>query len=299
MRIGVLAQPGSWYLADLTRAAQLRGHSVTSLEFRSLQSTVESLAMRVQDAGGASLSLDAVIVRTMPPGSLEQVVFRMDLLGQLQELGVAVWNEPRSMECAVDKFLTTARLQRAGLRVPATRVCQTEESAMLAFEELGADVVLKPLFGGEGRGITRLTDPDLAQRAFRLLIQLGSVIYLQQFIAHEGCDYRILRIGDESFCMCRRNPSDWRSNVSRGAKAEPWRTSDTALEMARIAASAVGAAIAGVDLLPGQDGQLYAIEVNAVPGWRALARTVHVDIADRIVAWIERPRGIPSADGQA
>ncbi|MBM4005267.1 MAG: RimK family alpha-L-glutamate ligase [Planctomycetes bacterium] len=298
MRIGVLAQPGSWYLADLTRAAQRRGHSVLPLEFRSLQSTVESQSMRVQDADGTPLNLDAVVVRTMPPGSLEQVVFRMDLLGQLDELGVTVWNAPRSMECAVDKFLTTARMRRAGLLVPATRVCQTEEAAMVAFEELGGDVVLKPLFGGEGRGITRLTDPDLAQRAFRLLTQLGSVIYLQKFIAHLGCDYRILLIGDEPFCMCRRNPSDWRSNVSRGATTEPWRASDTALEMARTAARAVGAAIAGVDLLPGRDGQLYAIEVNAVPGWRALARTVQVDIADRIVAWVERPGATQPADGQ-
>ena len=59
---------------------------------------------------------------------------------------------------------------------------------MAAFERLGGDVVLKPLFGSEGRGITRLQDEALALRAFKMLEQLGAVLYLQEFIAHEGFD---------------------------------------------------------------------------------------------------------------
>ena len=116
-------------------------------------------------SGGVDLAqLDAVLVRTMPPGSLEQVVFRMDVLARLEAQGLVVINPARAIEAAVDKYLATARLQAAGLRVPRTAVCQTVEEALGWFAELGGDVVLKPLFGSEGRGITRLVDEAFALR---------------------------------------------------------------------------------------------------------------------------------------
>ena len=120
---------------------------------------------------------DVILVRTMPPGSLEQVVYRMDVLARLQEAGTPVVNSPKALECAVDKYLTTARLQAAGLPVPQTIVCEHEDDAMAAFEKLGEDVVVKPLFGAEGRGIVRVTDPDLAHRTFRTLMRLSAVLY--------------------------------------------------------------------------------------------------------------------------
>jgi ribosomal protein S6--L-glutamate ligase len=215
----------------------------------------------------------------MPPGSLEQVVFRLDALGRLEAAGVPVINPPRAIECAVDKYLTTARLAEAGLPVPRTIACQTVEDAVEAFEILSRDVVLKPLFGGEGRGIARLNDEALAERAFRLLVGLGSVLYLQEFVPHDGWDLRILIIGKHVLAMRRSNQLDWRTNVSRGAVATVVEPLDDWVEMARRSADVVGASIAGVDMLFGRDGQMYVIEVNAVPGWRALAAAHGRDVA--------------------
>ena len=98
-------------------------------------------------AARAGISLAAVLVRTMPPGSLEQVVYRMDALGQLAAQGTVVMNPPRSLEVAVDKYLATVKLRAVGLLVPRTFVCQTPDAAMEAFAALGEDVVVKPLFG--------------------------------------------------------------------------------------------------------------------------------------------------------
>ncbi|QDU58206.1 ATP-grasp domain-containing protein [Aeoliella mucimassa] len=237
-----------------------------------------------------SLDHDCVLVRTMPPGSLEQVVFRMDALASLETSGTLVVNPPKAIEAAVDKYLTTSRLSQAGLLTPPTTTCQTVEAAMQAFSDLGGDVVLKPLFGGEGRGIARLTDEALALRAFKLVVQLGGILYLQQFISHEGFDIRVLLVGDTVLAMRRRNALDWRTNISRGAIAEPHEVTDEQLDMATRAAVAVGAPLAGVDLLPGRDGRLYAIEVNAVPGWRAIAQATNVDVADVVLRWIEQQR---------
>lgn len=285
MRIAVLASPESWYLKDLRRAAAGQ-HEIIPAAFSALTSSLADESARVSSDAAALETMDAVIVRTMPPGSLEQVVFRMDALARLEAAGVVVMNPPKAIEAAVDKYLTTARLAAAGLTIPRTITCQTADAAMAAFAELGGDVVLKPLFGAEGRGITRLNDEALALRAFSLLEQLGAVLYLQEFVEHEGADLRLLVLGRQVFGMRRRNPLDWRTNVSRGATPEPLEVTPELAALAHRAAAAVGAPLAGVDLLPGRDGRLYAIEVNAVPGWKALARVQQIDIARLVIEFV-------------
>jgi ribosomal protein S6--L-glutamate ligase len=223
----------------------------------------------------------------MPPGSLEQVVFRMDALAQLEMAGIPVLNPPKAIETAVDKFLTTARLASNGHCVPRTFVCQTTDDAMDAFASFGGDVAVKPIFGGEGRGITRINDEALALRAFKMLEALGAVLYVQEFIAHEGFDIRLFVVGDRVFGMRRMSETDWRTNVSRGARAEPLEVTTDLAELACRAAAAVGAPLAGVDLLPGRDGRLYTLEVNAVPGWRTLARVTGIDVARAVLQLIE------------
>jgi ribosomal protein S6--L-glutamate ligase len=218
---------------------------------------------------------------------LEQVVFRMDVLGRLEAAGKRVVNPARAIEAAVDKYLASAKLQAAGLPTPHTLVCQTPQEALEAFERLGGDVVVKPLFGAEGRGITRLNDEALAQRAFSLLTGLGAVLYVQRFIPHDGYDVRVLVVGSRMWAMRRRNPLDWRTNVSRGARGEVADLTPQWAELARRAAEAIGAPLAGVDLLPARDGQTYVLEVNAVPGWQALARTLEVDIARAVLDYLE------------
>jgi len=311
VRIAVLAAPESWYARDLVRAA-CGEHEIVILPFSSIAAEISSLNPETPEkeffarasgfstasisCGGRDLTdFDAVLVRTMPPGSLEQVVFRMDCLGRYEAAGGVVINPARAVEAAVDKYLTSAKLAAAGLLTPRTVCCQTADEALAAFEQLGGDIVLKPLFGSEGRGITRLNDEALAERAFKMLAQLGAVLYLQEFVPHEGCDLRLLVVGERILAMRRRNPLDWRTNISRGARAEPFTPDDELVAIARRAAAAVGAVVAGVDLLPGRDGRLYTLEVNAVPGWKALAKAHSVDVArlvlDFVAAEVCRVRG--------
>jgi len=290
MQIAVLASPESWYLADLARAAGCR-HELTAVGFRELTGSLIDGERGVSARGVDLRRVDALLVRTMPPGSLEQVVFRMDLLGELERAGVLIVNPPRAIEAAVDKYLASARLAAAGLPVPRTIVCQTVEEGLAAFAAVGGDAVVKPLFGSEGRGIARLQDEALAQRAFQMLVQLGGVLYVQQFIPHHGFDVRVLVVGRRMFAMRRSHASDWRTNISRGATPEPIELTAEMAELARRAADALGAPLAGVDLLPGRDGRLYVLEVNAVPGWKALAGTLGVDVAAAVLEYVESAAG--------
>ncbi len=288
MRLAVLASPSSWYLRDLRRAAGDR-HQVQCIAFSQLWANLDhDLGGTIQAGGNRLCEFDAVLVRTMPPGSLEQVVFRMNALGQLARAGVVVLNPPRAIEIAVDKYLASAKLLAAGLPTPRTRVCQSTDEAMAAFDALGGDVVVKPLFGGEGRGIMRVEDESLAQRVFGTLTQINSVIYVQEFIQHSGYDIRLLVLGDRVYGMRRVNEQDWRTNVSRGARTEPLVPSQALVDIARRASAAVGAPFVGVDVLPDQSGNLHVLEVNAVPGWRALGRTLEIDVATRLLEYVER-----------
>ena len=289
MRLAILSNPDSWYRRDLERAAHERGHTVMGLPFAGLATWVGNGTEAVSHPEHGSLEVDAVLVRTMPPGSLEQVVFRMNLLARLEQRGVQVVNPAKSVECAVDKYLTTARLQQAGLPVPPTAVCETAEAALAAFDQLGGDVVVKPLFGSEGRGIVRVSDPDLAVRVFRTLERLQALLYLQQFVPHAGYDVRVLVLDGRVLGGMRRcNPEDFRTNISRSARAEPVELTDEQCDWALRATAAVGARIAGVDLLYDQGGPGYVIEVNGVPGWQALRRVTGIDVAAELVLSLER-----------
>src|SRR5438132_401085 len=157
----------------------------------------------------------------MPPGSLEQVVFRMDVLNRLQARSVTILNSPRALEMCVDKYLASACLEAAGLPVPPTIVCQDAATALEAFEQLGGDVVVKPLFGSEGRGMVRVSDPEMAWRTFRTLERTQSVLYLQQLIRHPGWDPRVFVLGGRVLAsMRRRSRGDWRTNVAQGGLGE-------------------------------------------------------------------------------
>jgi RimK family alpha-L-glutamate ligase len=276
MPIALLSGGNGWHVRDLQRAATSLGYSVEVVDFRRMTASVALLS--------GARDWQAVLVRTMPPGSLEQVVFRMDLLHAAEARGVRVLNPPRALEACVDKYLATVRLESAGLRVPPTFVCQDADTALEAFERLGGDVVVKPLFGSEGRGMVRVNDPELAWRTFNTLERTQAVLYLQMFIRHPGWDLRAFVLNGRVLAAMRRTANgDWRTNVAQGATAEPARLELAQAELAVRAASAVGAVAAGVDLLPGTDGEWYVLEVNAVPGWRALAPVTGIDVAAELI----------------
>jgi ribosomal protein S6--L-glutamate ligase len=279
MRIAILSGGTGWHVQDVLRAASELGHDAKIVDFRSLAAGVE--------AEPAPLAgFDAALVRTVPAGSLEQIIFRMDVLHAAVARGLRVVNSPRAVETCVDKYLTNVRLANAGLPTPPTHVAQRADDAFEAFAQLGGDVVIKPVFGAEGRGMQRISDRELAWRTFRVLEQTGQLIYQQRFVLHPGYDLRVFVMAGKVRAAMRRIGTEWRTNVAQGGRTERAELSDTAVSLALRAAEVVGCDIAGVDLLPGPNGELFVIEVNAVPGWKALAPTCGLDVAKEIVRFI-------------
>jgi ribosomal protein S6--L-glutamate ligase len=286
-RLVALVSGFGWHVQDLRRAAGRLDVAFDAVSFPRVVGRVGMCGARIE-AGGIDLAaVDGVLVRMMPPGSLEQVVFRMDALHRLAAVGVAVLNPPRAVEAAVDKYLALALLAAEGLPVPPTWTGESAAEALAAFEALGGDVVVKPLFGSEGRGLIRVAELELARRVFSTLERLGAVLYVQRVIRHPGHDVRAFVLGERVLGAIRRHapPGDWRTNVAVGGRPERCALDAEAERFALRAARAVGAEMAGVDLVADLDrGGQVVLEVNAVPGWRALAERTGIDVAAAILA---------------
>lgn len=211
------------------------------------------------------------------------MIFRVDALHRLENTGVRIINPPTAIERTVDKYYTSTLLEDAGLPTPRTVVAEQFQAAMDAFHELGGDVVVKPIFGSEGRGMTRVSDPDVAYRVFRALELGGYVYYLQAFIPHDQEDIRVFVIGDRAVAgMVRRGPT-WKTNFAQGAEVKPLALDRELSQLAVRAAHALGADYAGVDILSMEDGEYTVIEINGIPGWQGLERATGINVAELLV----------------
>ena len=228
---------------------------------------------------------DAVIVRGIPRGSLEQVIFRVDALHALEARGVSCVNGPRAIERTIDKFLASALLARAGVSTPRTIACERVDDALEAFEELGGDVIVKPLFGAMGAGMTRVDDADVAYRVFQALALERAVYYLQEPLP-SGRDLRAFVVGGRVLAVVERVGSGWRKNLARGAHARAVELSADQERLCLEAAEALGVDYAGVDLLRA-DGREYVLELNGIPGWHGLQSATGADVAAALVAHVE------------
>ncbi len=300
-----------WHIQDLLRAGAKTNTTVQPGHWASVSGHLSKDSVGVSVGPHAITPGDQVLLRTMPHGSLEQIITRMNLLHRAQARGVTVMNQPRAVEVAIDKFLTLQTLADAGLPTLPTGVAQRIDEARALFKSLGGDVVIKPLFGSEGFGITRTDDPDIADRIFDTLEKLGQVIYLQAYLEHGDTDYRIFVLdGKVLAAMQRSGHGDWRSNVARGGTGQPIAIDNAkdlqglpGLGMLAIqAAKACHLDVTGVDILIDKHGQPRIIEVNGVPGWRELARVTNIDIASQVLLSIRSKTGsagVPPAPDQS
>ena len=302
MNLAILSAGQGWHNAELERAFTQRGHTGALLPITKLIATIASPHLLISSSpphsrsvtpsSSSSLSLtdyDALLIRIIPRGSLEQVIFRMDALHLLAAQGMRVFNPPVCIERTVDKFYTSGLLAQAGLPTPRTIVCERSDDALVAFAQLGSDVIVKPLFGSMGLGMTRITSDDVAYRVFKALELERAVYYLQETIPHGGRDIRAFVLNGCVLAAIERTSVDgsWRTNVARGGQAQTIALSPDQETLCLHAAQVVQADYAGVDLLISDQGQPYVIEVNGIPGWQGLQQATGLNVADEIVGYLE------------
>jgi RimK family alpha-L-glutamate ligase len=286
LNVAILGSSGGWHARRLTDTLAARGHEHRLVPVTRMVGRIDGdVAVRSRELWLEGC--DAVIVRGIPRGSLEQVIFRVDALHALVERGVTCVNGPRAIERTIDKFLASALLARAGVTTPRTIACERPEDALDAFQELGGDVIVKPLFGSMGAGMTRVDDADVAYRVFQALALERAVYYLQEALPHGGRDLRAFVVGGRVLAAIERVGSGWRTNLARGARA---RATELSAEQERLcveATAALGVDYAGVDLLRAADGRHHVLELNGIPGWSGLQEATGTDVAAALVAHVE------------
>jgi len=300
LRVAIMTDEVGWHTRELQRGLRERGASGRCVDLADCRiDTTLAWHGLVLPGFGDGLP-DAALVRGIAGGSFEQVTKRLGVLHALAALGVPVYNEARAIERSVDKSMTSLLLHAAGIPTPPTWA--TESLAMaqrLVTRESAAGhaVVLKPLFGSQGKGLLKLGWVDGAHVPLPVEPALGGadaalyggLAYLQRYVeplAEPGHDWRVLVAGGRAVAAMRRVSTHWVHNVARGARceAQSLATGDgpPIARLAVAAAAALEMDYAGVDLMPTREGPLV-LEVNGVAAWQGLQRVAAVDIARTLV----------------
>jgi RimK family alpha-L-glutamate ligase len=293
LRVAIMTDEPGWHTRQLQRALALRGSTGRCVDLADCRiDTTHAWHGLVLPGWGTQLP-DAVLVRGIASGTFEQVTKRLGILHALRELGVPVYNDARAIERSVDKAMTSQLLRAAGIPTPATWAMESSALAqrLVARESAaGRALVLKPLFGSQGKGLMRVGWVDGQHVPLPALEAYGDFAYLQRYVAprrHPGHDWRVLVVGGVARAAMRRVSPHWVRNVARGARCQPQSLdTDHGPELTRLAVAAAQALrmdYAGVDLLPSDDG-IQVIEVNGVAAWQGLQQVTAHNIAQDLVA---------------
>ncbi len=245
---------------------------------------------------------------TLAPALDADVVFDRSLsfgralvnLRVLADRGIETVNAARVVENCGDKMRTSSLLQAAGVPTPATRVATTPEAALLAIEELGYPVVMKPPVGSWGRLIARINDRDAAEALLEHKSRLGSwqhsIFYLQSHVEKPERDIRAFVVGGRTLCAIYRRSPHWITNTARGGAASNCPVTDELDDLCRRAASAVGGGMVAVDLVEDREHGPLVLEVNHTMEFRNSIEPTGVDIPARMVDFVERVGRVGWAD---
>ena len=297
-RVVIFADGRDWHVRGILAGLERRGVGAAIVPLEKIDFRMGGAARRngpdpIAIPGFEGRLPRAGFVRTISAGSFEQVTARLGILHGLVAAGVTVWNTPRAIEACVDKSTTTLRIVRAGLPTPETWVTEDPARALALVEAEASEatpLVVKPLFGAQGKGLALVTSP----KSLPSTAAVNGVYYLQKLVRPcDGLfrDYRLFVSGGGVVAAMRREAEVWMTNVHQGGKPSAWVPTPEAEAMALAAAAAVGADVAGVDLIEDGDGGFMVLEVNSMPAWSGLQSVTEAVIADRIAGDLARAAG--------
>ncbi|CAN5142125.1 lysine biosynthesis protein LysX [soil metagenome] len=271
MRLGVLVSHLREEEKLILAAAAERGFETHVLQDRSLM-----LDLTSPEPPPVDLVLDRCVAHTR--GACILRIF--------DSWGIPTLNSSQAVDICDDKVMMSAALAAAGVPTLRTAVAFSIESALQIGEKFGYPLIVKPVSGSWGRLLAKANSPESLRTLLEQKQQLGThhhgVFYLQEYITKPGRDIRAFVVGGEVIAASYRNAEHWITNVARGAVSTVCPVTSEIEGMSRAAAGAVGAEIAGVDLVETADG-LKIIEVNSGAEFKGLRSTTPVPIADVIV----------------
>ena len=288
MKIAILSRDGTLYSCKrLREAAAKRGHQVEILDQMSCYMNIDPAASSIHYKGRKLPHFDAVIPRI---GS-QITYYGTAALRQFEMLGSYPLNESVAISRARDKLRSLQLLARQGIDLPVTGIAHSPDDTSDLIDMVGgAPLVIKLVEGTQGIGVVLAETRQAAESVVDAFRGLNAHILVQEYIEEaKGRDIRCFVVGNEVVAAIERQAKegDFRSNLHRGGIARVADISDRERDIAVKAAQTLGLDVAGVDLLRATRGPLV-MEVNASPGLEGVEKTTGVDIADKMITWIER-----------
>ena len=288
MKIAILSRDGTLYSCKrLREAGHKRGHLVEVLDPLSCYMNISPAASSIHYKGRQLPHYDAVIPRI---GSAI-TFYGTAALRQFELLGSYPLNESVAITRARDKLRSLQLLARQGIDLPITGIAHSpDDTSDLIGMVGGAPLVVKLVEGTQGIGVVLAETRQAAESVVDAFRGLNAHILVQEYIQEaKGRDIRCLVVGDEVVAAIERQAKegDFRSNLHRGGVARVAEITEREREIAIKSAHTLGLDIAGVDILRADRGPLV-MEVNASPGLEGIESTTGVDVAGKMIDWIER-----------
>ena len=288
MKIVMMARnPDLYSHQRLKQAAEARGHSLDIVNTLRCYMNIASRRPQIYYNGEELTGYDAVIPRI----GASVTFYGMAVLRQFEMMGVYPLNESVAIGRSRDKLRSMQLLARDGIGLPVTTFAhdpkQTEEVLKLAG---GAPVVIKLLEGTQGIGVV-LADTDRSAKSVIEAFRGAKVnIMVQEFIKESGgTDIRALVVGGKVVAAMQRTGAkgEFRSNLHRGGSATAIKISPEERSTAVRAAKTMGLNVCGVDMLRANHGAVV-MEVNSSPGLEGVENATGIDIAGKIIEFIEK-----------
>jgi ribosomal protein S6--L-glutamate ligase len=150
--------------------------------------------------------------------------------------------------------------------------------------------VIKLLEGTQGIGVVLAETRKAAESVIEAFRGLDANILVQEYIKEAGgSDIRAIVVGGKVVASMRRTAKDgeFRSNLHRGGTAEKIKLTPEERSTAVRSAKAMGLNVAGVDMLRSNHGPVV-MEVNSSPGLEGIEKATGVDVAGKIIDFIEK-----------
>lgn len=289
MKIAVLASDRELYSNKrLLEAGRQRGHEMRFIAIKNCYMDITARKPFVVYRGGERLDhFDAVIPRIRPAITF----YGAAVVRHFEAMGSYCLNGPVSIARARDKLRTMQLLANGNVDIPRTGFANSPLDTKDLIELVGgAPVIIKLLEGTQGKGVVLAESDKAAVSVINAFKSLNANILVQEFIAEsKGSDLRCFVIGDQVVAAMERRAAkgEFRANIHLGGTGHKVEISDQERQIAIEAAKVVGLKVSGVDIIRSKDGP-KVLEVNSTPGLEGIEGTTGLDIAGKMIAYIEQ-----------
>lgn len=288
MHIGILSRNAHLYsTARIVEAAEQRGHQVTVIDHQKCVLVIESNKPRIIYRGEELPKFDAIIPRI----GASVTFYGAAVVRQFEQMHVFSTLESQALVRSRDKLRSLQLLAKAGLGMPKTAFASSPKNIDDVLNQVGgAPVVIKLLEGTQGIGVILAETRNSAKSVIEAFLDVEVNILVQEFIAEaKGADIRAFIVDGQIVGAMRRQGAegDFRSNLHRGGTASLLELSPEEKLTAIKAVKKLGLVIAGVDMLQSARGPLV-MEVNSSPGLEGIEGATKIDIAGKIIEYVER-----------